>query len=56
MQFQLYGDVDPKLPKTSIELAPFPIVSGSQGMVKHEKHSTYIVCREDKAIRLNFNT
>jgi len=48
-----YGDVDPKLAKASIELLrPFPIVSGSQGIGEawREKHSTYIVCREDKAI------
>ena len=48
-----YGDVDPKLAKTSIELLrPFPIVSGSQGIGEawREKHSTYIVCQEDKAI------
>ena len=48
-----YGDVDPKLAKDSIELLrPFPIVSGSQGIGEawREKHSTYIVCQEDKAI------
>ena len=48
-----YGDVDPKLAKASIELLrPFPIVSGSQGIGEawREKHSTYIVCQEDKAI------
>ena len=48
-----YGDVDPKLAKASIELLrPFPIVSGSQGIGEawREKHSTYIVCRADKAI------
>ena len=48
-----YGDVDPKLAKTSIELLrPFPIVSGSQGIGEawREKYSTYIVCQEDKAI------
>ena len=48
-----YGDVDPKLAKTSTELLrPFPIVSGSQGIGEawREKHSTYIVCQEDKAI------
>ena len=48
-----YGDVDPKLAKASIELLrPFPIVSGSQGIGEawREKHSTYIVCREDMAI------
>ena len=48
-----YGDVDPKLAKASIELLrPFPIVSGSQGIGEawREEHSTYIVCREDKAI------
>ena len=47
------GDVDPKLAKASIELLrPFPIVSGSQGIGEawREKHSTYIVCQEDKAI------
>ena len=48
-----YGDVDPKLAKASMELLrPFPIVSGSQGIGEawREKHSTYIVCQEDKAI------
>ena len=48
-----YGDVDPKLAKASLALLrPFPIVSGSQGIGEawREKHSTYIVCREDKAI------
>ena len=48
-----YGYVDPKLAKTSTELLrPFPIVSGSQGIGEawREKHSTYIVCQEDKAI------
>ena len=48
-----YGDVDPKLAKASMELLrPFPIVSGSQGIGEawRKKHSTYIVCQEDKAI------
>jgi len=48
-----YADVDPNLAKASIELLrPFPIVAGSKGIGEawREKHSTYIICREDEAI------
>ncbi len=48
-----YADVDPNLAKASIELLrPFPIVAASKGKGEawREKHSTYIVCREDEAI------
>ena len=48
-----YADVDPNLAEASIELLrPFPIVAGSKGVGEawREKHSTYIVCREDEAI------
>tara|TARA_B100000902_G_scaffold252620_2_gene239056 strand:+ start:2523 stop:3167 length:645 start_codon:yes stop_codon:yes gene_type:complete len=48
-----YADVDPNLAEASIELLrPFPIVAGSKGIGEawREKHSTYIICREDEAI------
>jgi len=48
-----YADVDPNLAEASIELLrPFPIVAGSKGIGEawSEKHSTYIICREDEAI------
>tara|TARA_B100000965_G_scaffold26107_1_gene19531 strand:+ start:3177 stop:3836 length:660 start_codon:yes stop_codon:yes gene_type:complete len=48
-----YADVEPNLAEASKELLrPFPIAAGSKGIGEawREKHSTYIVCREDEAI------
>ena len=48
-----YADVEPNLAEASKDLLrPFPIAAGSKGIGEawREKHSTYIVCREDEAI------